>query len=125
MTVVRPAAARTRPQSDGQPADRPIVAEPRPRDAVALPRKLALSSAVKRVAAPLAVLAPLGLLSACSPAVTAVSAIGYDSQGCLVGADTVLRRRLLRGAPRPDHARRPAAPAELADAAIADVGGQR
>ena len=34
----------------------------------------------------LAVLAPLGLLSACSPAVTAVSAIGYDSQGCLVGA---------------------------------------
>jgi hypothetical protein len=86
MTVVRPAAARTRPQSDGQPADRPIVAEPRPRDAVALPRKLALSSAVKRVAAPLAVLAPLGLLSACSPAVTAVSAIGYDSQGCLVGA---------------------------------------
>jgi len=34
-------------------------------------------------------------------------------------------RGRLRGAPRPDHARRPAAPAESADAAIADVGGQR
>ena len=33
----------------------------------------------------LVILAPLGLLSACSPAVTAVSAIGYDAQGRLVG----------------------------------------
>lgn len=41
---------------------------------------------MKRLAALLSVLAPLGLLSACSPAVTAVSAIGYDSQGRLVGA---------------------------------------
>lgn len=41
---------------------------------------------VKRVAAGLALLAMLELLSACSPAVTSVSAIGYDAQGRLIGA---------------------------------------
>lgn len=41
---------------------------------------------MKRVAAVLAVLAPLGLLSGCSASVTAVGAIGYDAQGRLVGA---------------------------------------
>ena len=45
---------------------------------------------MQRVAVLLAVLvAPVGLLSACSPAVTAVSAIGYDAQGDLVGAVAV------------------------------------
>jgi hypothetical protein len=48
---------------------------------------------VKRVAALLAALAPLGLLSACGPAVTAVSAIGYDTQGRLVGAVKVCHHR--------------------------------
>jgi hypothetical protein len=86
MTGVRPAGTRTRSQGDAQPVGRPIVAEPGPHDAVAQPRGLARSSTVKRVAVLLAVLAALGLLSACSPAVTAVSAIGYDSQGRLVGA---------------------------------------
>ncbi|MBV9820688.1 MAG: hypothetical protein JO144_00470 [Actinobacteria bacterium] len=46
---------------------------------------------MRRVAVLLAVLAPLGLLTACSPAVTAVSAIGYDSRGRLVGALKVCR----------------------------------